>query len=79
MSFLNEFWCGLGANCPPNWAHFGAKLGPKSDQKCIANFILLSISFWFDLGVDFAPTWPSEPPKNGAKLAPKSVQLGVLI
>ena len=52
-----------GPNWLPNWAHFGAKLGPKSDQKCIANFILISISFWFDLGMDFAPTWPQNPPK----------------
>ena len=68
-----------GSNWLPNWVHFGAKLDPKSDQKCIANFILISISFWFDLGMDFAPAWPPEPPQNGANLAPKSVQLGVLI
>ena len=79
MSFWDEFWDGLDSQLAPKSAYFGAKLGPKTDQKCIANFILISIRFWFDLEVDFAPTWLPEPLQNGAKLAPKLVQLGVLI
>ena len=73
-------WAKLG----PSWGQVGAKLGqvgaklgqvgdPKGDHF----FVYFLDRFWTQLGANLASTWEPKPSQNGAKLEPKSIQIGV--
>ena len=63
----------------PSWGPKSIKIGPKSDPKGDHFYDHFGDRFLNRFGANLAPTWPPKPPKNGAKLAPKSMQVGVLI
>ena len=52
-----------------------SKIHPEAIEKVIVFLITFGIDFWSDL----VPTWLPKPSQNGAKLVPKSMQVGVLI
>ena len=62
---------------------FGLQVGAQNQPKSIPRAIWNVINFLMDLKIDFwsdlVPSWPPNPSKNEAKLAPKSMQVGVLI
>ena len=68
---------------PPYWGPFwgskSIKIDPKSDLKCNQFFDRFGSRVLDQLGANLAPCWLQKPPQNGAKLAPKSIQVGVLI
>ena len=63
----------------PSWAPKSIKIGPKSDQKYNHFFDGFEDRFLQRFGANLAPSWPPKASQNGAKLAPKSMQVGVLI
>ena len=65
---------------------FGGKLEPKSnkirswgDPKGDHFLCRFLDRFLKRFGANLAPTWLPKPSQNGAKLVPKSMQVGVLI
>ena len=63
--------------------HFELQVEAQNQPKSIPRAIWNVINFLMDLKIDFwsdlVPSWPPNPSKNEAKLAPKSMQVGVLI
>ena len=60
---------------PPNGGENRSKIHPEAIEKVIVFLITFGIDFWSDL----VPTWLPKPSQNGAKLVPKSMQVGMLI
>ena len=62
---------------------FGLQVEAQNRPKSIPRAIWNVINFLMDLKIDFwsdlVPSWLPNPSKNEAKLAPKSMQVGVLI
>ena len=62
---------------------FGVQVGAQNRPKSIPRAIWNVINFLMDLKIDFwtdlVPSWLPNPSKNEVKLAPKSMQVGVLI
>ena len=69
----------LSPSWGPIWSPKSSKIDPKSDPKCDHFLIDLKIDF----GSDLVPFWSQlglpKPSQNEAKLALKSIQVGVLI
>ena len=55
------------------------KVGPKSDPKGDHFFDWFRCRFLKRFGANLAPSWTPKPSQNGAKLASKSMQVGVLV
>ena len=70
---------GPGPFWAPSWGPKSAKIGAESDLKCDQFFDRFGDRVLEQFGTNLAPFWPPKPPQNGAKLAPKSIQVGVLI
>ena len=63
----------------PSWGPKSIKIDPKSDPKCDHFYDRFEDRFLERFGANLAPSWPPKPSQNGVKLAPKSIQVGVLI
>ena len=63
----------------PSWGSKSIKIGLKSDPKSDNFFDRFLDRLWERFGANLAPSWTPKPSQNGAKLAPKSSQVGVLI
>ena len=72
VKVLSPYW-------GPFWSPKSIKIDPKSDLKCDQFFDRFEDRVLEQFGANLAPFWPPKPPQNGAKLAPKSIQVGVLI
>ena len=63
--------------------HLGSQMEAKIHENCFQErskrLSFLLISLCIDFGSDLVPTWLPKPSQNGAKLVPKSMQVGVLI
>ena len=86
---LAPFWSDFFHFFAPRWlqdgilGRFGLQVGVQNRPKSIPRAIWNVINFLMDLKIDFwsdlVPSWLPNPSKNEAKLAPKSMQVGVLI
>ena len=63
----------------PCWGPKSIKIGPKSDLKSYYFFDNFLDRLLERFGANLAPTWLPKPSQNGAKLAPKSMQVGLSI
>ena len=63
----------------PCWGPKSIKIGLKSDPKSDHFFDCFLDRLVERFGANLAPSWTPKPSQNGAKLAPKSSQVGVLI
>ena len=63
----------------PCWDPKSIKIGPKSDPKSDHFFDHFLDRLLERFGANLAPTWLPKPSQNGAKLAPKSMQVGLSI
>ena len=72
LKVLSPYWGSF-------WSPKSIKIDPKSDLKCDQFFDRFGDRVLEQFGANLAPFWPPKPPQNGAKLAPKSIQVGVLI
>ena len=75
IEFVNKSYASWG----PSWGLKSFKISSKSDPKCDRFFDSLENRFLQRFGANLVPSWPSKPSPNGAKLAPKLFQVGVLI
>ena len=68
---------------PPSWGPFwepkSIKIGFKSDPKGDRFYDRFEDPFLERFGANLSPSSPPKPSPNGAKLVPKSMQVGVLI
>ena len=69
----------LGSILAPKWGPKSMKILPKSDPKGDHFFNHFLDRLLKRFGANLAPTWLPKPAQNGAKLVPKSMQVGVLI
>ena len=63
----------------PSWSPKSSKIGSKSDPKCDHFLDWFGESFLKRFGANLGPSWLPKPSQNEAKLATKSIQVGVLI
>ena len=61
----------------PSWGPKSIKIGLKSDPKSDHFFDRFLDRVLERLAANLAPSWTPKPSQNGAKLAPKSMQVGV--
>ena len=72
-------WADLGPIWAPCWGPKSVKIGPKSHLKCHHFYHRFEDRFLERFGANLTPSWPPKPLQNESKLAPKSIQVGVLI